>query len=384
MSRTDFYLWAAAGAIACAFLAAAAAGAPVRVPGTKVSIEPPEGFSPATLFPGFERADLGASIMVTEMPAPVVEVRKAMTKEGFAAKGMTLIKSWTEKIGGNDVLLLHASQRAGGLDLRKWMVITGDQRTTIMVVGIFPSSAAGVLEAAVKRSLLTVSWTAGMVVDHFEGLLFRVDPSPKLKIAGRISNGLILTESGTMSPGRSWVPLYIVASSIREVNVRNLRAFSEAHATQTAQTKDVRNFSGREVKIDGLEAYELVADAKDSETGMAMRLYQVIALERNIYFIFIGLVSAERALEFLPEFRRVTATFRRIGKEGASRPGNEASRELRALQRIGKTFVGKMECVSPRFVAALEAIFAGDIPLPAPVPDRAPGPFQLTAQLSVG
>jgi len=43
-----------------------------------------------------------------------------------------------------------------------------------------------------------------------------------------------------------------------------------------------------------------------------MKLYQVIAPEGEGYFIVQGLVIAGRAPAILPEFKRVTATFRRI------------------------------------------------------------------------
>jgi hypothetical protein len=45
-------------------------GEPVRVPGTRVSLNPPPGFSPAHQFPGFQNGDIQSSIMVTELPGP--------------------------------------------------------------------------------------------------------------------------------------------------------------------------------------------------------------------------------------------------------------------------------------------------------------------------
>ena len=39
---------------------------PIRVTGTSIVLAPPPGFVASERFPGFERADLQASIMVTE------------------------------------------------------------------------------------------------------------------------------------------------------------------------------------------------------------------------------------------------------------------------------------------------------------------------------
>ena len=42
----------------------------VRVPGTKVALTPPPGFSLAGQYPGFEEPSSQASIMVRSCPAP--------------------------------------------------------------------------------------------------------------------------------------------------------------------------------------------------------------------------------------------------------------------------------------------------------------------------
>jgi len=43
-----------------------------------------------------------------------------------------------------------------------------------------------------------------------------------------------------------------------------------------------------------------------------MRLYQVIIPDDTGYFIFQGLIRADRAGEIVPEFRAVTGSFRRL------------------------------------------------------------------------
>ena len=65
------------------------------------------------------------------------------------------------------------------------------------------------------------------------------------------------------------------------------------------------------LQVDYLDAFELEADAIDARSGAAMRLYQVIIPDETGYFIVQGLSRADRALELLPEFRAITASFRR-------------------------------------------------------------------------
>ena len=288
------------------------AAAPVRVPGTSVSLQPPEGFALAENYPGFQSAEQQASIMVTQVPAPFAEIRKAMTEDMLATRGITLLSSTEETVGGRQALLLQVAQSAAGTDYLKWMLVTGDPRETVMIVGTFPKSAGEEVGAAIRKSVLTASLTVAAPADPFEGLQFRVTATPKLQISNRVSNMLILTESGktgTLAPGE---PVYIVGSSIRPGGSGDLKAFSEARARQTEQIRDLENLSGREITIGGLAAYELLADAKDVKSGTPIRLYQVIAPDDDGgYFIVQGLVGADRAAVMLPEFRKVTESFRR-------------------------------------------------------------------------
>jgi len=294
-------------------LALPAVADPVRVPGTDVSLEPPPGFSLSESYPGFQNAEQKASIMVTQMPAPVAEVMKAMNKEALATRGMTLLSSNPETVGGREALLLHVSQTAGGAEFLKWMLVTGNPKTSVMVVGTFPKGSGEAVGAAIRKSVLTAVMGAAEASDPFEGLLFRITPTQGLKIANRVSNMLILTEtgkSGTLGPAE---PVYIVGSSISPSVIGELKAFSEARARKTEQIQDLANLSGREIKLGGLAAYELLADAKDVKSGTPVRLYQVIApSDAGGYFIVQGLVGMDRAAVVVPEFRRVTESFRTV------------------------------------------------------------------------
>jgi len=288
-----------------------ALAAPVRVPGTNVTLEPPAGFVAAENYPGFQSAEHQATIMVTQMPAPIAEVMKAMNKETMATRGMTLLSSSAEKVAGLDALLLEVAQTGGGVEYLKWMLVTGDPDTTYMVVGTFPRTAGKEVGAVIRASVLTASLTQGPG-DPYEGLLFRVEPTPVLKLSDRVSNLLIFTEAGkkgVLGPGE---PLYIVGSSIGPGASGDLQAFSKARAQQTEKITDIRIVGGREIEVGGLAAWELLADAKDEKSGIPVRFYQVIVPDGGGgYFIVQGFVATDRAVELLPEFRKLTESFRK-------------------------------------------------------------------------
>src|SRR5688572_27510677 len=82
--------------------------------GTKYSIIPPEGFLPATNFSGFQNGGIGASIMVTEMPAPVHAIADGFTVSNLKSKGMTLIDKQTIDFNNEKATYIRLSQKANG------------------------------------------------------------------------------------------------------------------------------------------------------------------------------------------------------------------------------------------------------------------------------
>ena len=286
-----------------------------RVTGTSVALAPPAGFVPSSRFPGFERADLQASIMVTEVPGPVADVSRGMTADGLATRGMTLISSTRRLVDGRQSLLLKVSQPAGGMTVHKWMVVSGDAKATVMIVGTFPKEYEPAIGDAMRDSLLTARWAvAGAPPDHFEGLSFRVSPTASLKIAGRMSNMLMLTESGRIEPQGPTAAVFVAGTSIAAADLSDLTAFAIARARQTKQLKDLHVSDQAAITIGGEAAYELVAAGTDIATGRRVTLYQVVLPDPQGYVLMQGLVASSRAATMVPEFRKAAQTFRRTAR----------------------------------------------------------------------
>jgi hypothetical protein len=285
------------------------------VPGTPVSLDEPKGFEPATNFPGFVDRESGSSIMVSQFPGPVAEVSKGFTAENLAQRQIELLSRETVQVGGRSATLLKLSQTANGLEVYKWALLSGDDKSTTLLLATWLKADGPVqpLEQTLRRSLLSTTWSA-RTIDPFEGLSFRVTPTDRLKVATSMSGALLLTSSGTISPDKQGDPLLVVAPSVQSVIIGNLREFSEKRAAQIIQVTQLRNMTGKTLTIDGLEAYELVADALDATNPQQrLKIYQLLMQtpEKDGYFLAQGFVKVEQSAEFLPILRQVSQSFKR-------------------------------------------------------------------------
>jgi hypothetical protein len=235
-----------------------------------------------------------------------------MTAAGLATRGMTLISSSTQLVDGKLALLLKVSQPAGGMTVHKWMIVSGDTKTTVMIVATFPKDYEPQIGDAMKDALLTARWAvAAAPPDHFEGLSFRVSPTTSLKIAGRMSNMLMLTESGRMGPQGPTAALFVVGTSLAPVDLSDLKAFATTRASQTKQLKGLRISEQGATAIGNEAAYELVAEGTDISTGRLVTLYQVVLPDPQGYVLMQGMVASTRATTMVAEFRKAAQTFRR-------------------------------------------------------------------------
>lgn len=282
-----------------------------QVPGTHVTLDPPPGFAAATQFPGFQKADAGASIMVTEVPGPITAVAAGLTPEGLASRGWTWLDSENVTIGGRPARLVHFTQVALGVTYEKWILAFGTTEQSVIIVGTFPREQADAFRAPVKQSLLSTRWDPTMSVGMLDALPFHIQETSTLRISSRVSNGIVLTNGGVKGPIPADEPLLVVSASVSTVNLSNLEAFAKERLAQTQQIKQVQNIAGERVTVNGLAAYELTADALDGRAGTPVRIYQLIADDGGNYFIVQGFVGQRTAAQFLAQFREVARSLRK-------------------------------------------------------------------------
>ena len=285
-----------------------------RVPGTKVSIEPPTEFVMAKQFPGFMMKSTGSSIMITEIPGPFTEVSKGFTKTGLATRGMTLIEKKEVKVASGNAVLLHVSQSAQGIQFLKWMLGFGNKKQSVLIVATFPKQFERDLSDKLKKAILSAEWNAEAKVDFFEGLTFRVKESGDLNVANKMGNNIFLTRNGVFPLKVKGDPLVIVGSSITQSwsVPGNKKVFAMNRLAQTEILLSPKMMSGKTTKIDGLNAYLIEAEGKHKDTGEMLYIMQCLLFTSDGYYIFQGIVNSTDKEKYHSVFISILNSFNRI------------------------------------------------------------------------
>jgi hypothetical protein len=198
-----------------------------------------------------------------------------------------------------------------GTVLHRSIVIFGRGDTTVMIAASTPQSLEESLGEVLRKTVIRAKWEPAMVLDPYDGLGFTASETESLKVSDRISNMISFTKGGHRGVVTPVEPLFIIGSSFNLVAVTDLGEFARQRLMETAEVQDFEVLSERALEVDGLPGYEFIAAAKDRATGTPLRVYQVIAVDGKRYFALQGLVGAEKADEFIPEFRSIADSFRR-------------------------------------------------------------------------
>lgn len=300
-----------ASLVAIGLLAAVPAAAD-RVAGTSATLEPPAGFVAAKDFSGFQHGPSGSSIVVTELAGPASAVTAAMTADGLSTQGMRLLDSSETTVAGRTGLLLHAAESKVGVEYEKWMLALGERNRTLLVVGTFPKELGDSLREPIRSALLSVRWSPKVEPPRTQGLPFSVSETADLRISQRVANRLVLTREGANVSVDPADALIVVGTSSSDIAITDVENFARDRVQRTSEIAGVSGVEGETLRIDGLTAYELRADARDQRTGAPLRVYQLVVADGKRYFLAQGRVGAAQADRFLPQFRQIGRSLRRV------------------------------------------------------------------------
>ncbi len=147
---------------------------------------------------------------------------------------------------------------------------------------------------------------------------FEIQLSPKLKIVPLFSmspNTLVCTKDGKGAIGVSGGPMFFVGFEAKPFPVEARKQFAEERAADKGDRfKQVTTQSVKPIRLDGLEGFETLSEAKDAKSGKKFLVTWVALFDDAGIFVMSGTVGVDEREEFLPEFQAMIQSFKKTSR----------------------------------------------------------------------
>jgi hypothetical protein len=300
----------AAVALATAAAAAESDARLTPIPGTGVRIAIPPGFELSHEFPGFGREVDLTSVMVTELPFPIATARESLSAEALAQRGVELHRSGSVPVDGREATLVHASQALAGMRFRKWMLLVGDETSSVLLTATTPLELESQYQEALVGALRSTRWSPGHAAPSGPAgeLGFSLRTPAPLRIVTTSADALVLSDPDHGSKG-ALAPVVTVGASRARVGIRDLADFARERLDETVSIRDIERSAERDRELGGMPGREIEADAVDSATGRPVRVVQVLATDGSRYYLVQGIFDREEAARYAPLLEEVARSF---------------------------------------------------------------------------
>lgn len=283
----------------------------MQAPNSRVSLDLPEDYTPATRFSGFLQEATGASIVVFEAPSHAYEeMASGFTPEALAAKGIGKAVAGQLAIAAPHVFIRAEQSTPQGV-FEKLFVLTRLDGTTVLVSANVPRTAIEQRRAVladIEKALTSVAVGARVEAQPASTLGY-LGP---FKDAGAImGSARLFTRDGRIEPAvRGEVrAVFILAPSLDKQPILDLGSLAESALRSLADYDGLSVTKVEAVQIANLSglAHEARASAKGGKEPVV--LYQVMLAGRDGgYTRILGIAPAAEAPALLPEFRMMATS----------------------------------------------------------------------------
>lgn len=276
----------------------ALAQAPQAVPGTTVSVTPPQGFAPAQGFSGFASSDGRASLVVTELPiegydkiaamfADLGAARAALTPRGITVSALDQITSAAGRIP-----LISGTQTVKDQVFQKWLTVLKGEKTVLITIQAPQGSK--VTAAAVKQSLATLKLgKEPSLADKVASLPFAISATAPFRVVDTIAGSAVIMTAGELDvdPQRTQ-PVIVVASQLSAPIAPDQRQQAGRALLESTQGLENAKIEGEtSVPFAGADGILLTGTTADGQ-----RFSQYLAFGAHGRFIrLVAIVPADRA-----------------------------------------------------------------------------------------
>lgn len=276
--------------------------------GSHVGIVPMEGLKKAQSFPGFEDADAGVKVLVTELPAAAFTQVENQLKRAQQPADAPRPES-LDTAAGKSYLNHETATDAGGKVDRFALLVAGTGMSGYVVIQVPEKAAATYSEAAIRKMLATTTMRADVPVDEQLAVLpFKVSNLADFKKVRIIPPGAAVTLSDAGGDVLDLAgPPYVVISlaPITAATNEDRDRIARDLVNTLPGLKNVRITNAEPMRISGSPGFEIRLDATTAKDDKDVSLVQWLRFGGSATLRIVGGATRADWAAAFPRFRAV-------------------------------------------------------------------------------
>jgi len=287
-------------------------------PGSRVGLVPPPGMMASKTFPGFMDPEKNAGIVIRVMPPDAYgPMQASLSDDTLKKQGLTVEKREPMQVAiGKGDLIVGSETSPDKKPFRKWLLLVGNKDLTAAVSVQAPANDDVYSDAVVRAALASLTVREKIPdTDYLSVLPFKVGDTAGFRIGNVIPGRALLLIDAPAYPhmiATNGLPEYefnarfIVTAAPGGPNDPSQRANLARDAFNSIDgIKDKHVTMAEPVRINGQEAFETVASAKDVSTGANLMVVQWLRFGGGAFLQMIGVSRAEIWDKELPRLRAI-------------------------------------------------------------------------------
>lgn len=287
-------------------------------PGSRVGLVPPPGMTASKTFPGFMDPEKNAGLVIRVMPPDAYgPMKQSLSDDTLKKQGFTVEKRETMQLAiGKADLIVGSELSPEKKPFRKWLLLVATNELTAAVSVQAPAGDSVYSDAAVRTALASLTLRDKVPdTDYLSVLPFKVGDTAGFRIGNVIPGRALLLIDAPEYPhmiATNGLPEYefnarfIVTAAPGGPSDPDQRANLAQDAFNSIDgIKDKHVTMAEPVRINGQEAFETVASAKDVSTGANLMVVQWLRFGGGAFLQMIGVSRAEIWDKELPRLRAI-------------------------------------------------------------------------------
>lgn len=299
------------GALALALVSAPAFAAdPVFPLNSHVGLVPPAGFTASARFGGFENPQANAVILISAMPAGAFpELEKNLSDESLKQRGIHVAVREQIPVKDGKGLYIAGPREADGQKRYEGVFIaTLDGLAAFVSVQMLEASHATVTDAMLRDAFKTIAVRKEIPESEKLAILpYKFNNLAGFRVLRTAMDGsAILTEGPKDAVKNVEQPFLLVGVKVGDVPKPEERdKFARNVFSGAPGLKDIKITRAEAMRIGQAAGYEIIADAKDNETGTDVTAVQWLRFGQNGHLQMFAIVRRTAWNEVYPKLRTI-------------------------------------------------------------------------------